>query len=165
MELWQKTKNDDVVKTTMDGDGQRMVTMVSNNYDDNNITKWSVSMNSTLMVCKKEENFFFFYFVFFKNSLIHFFNESCSLFLWSFVQRVDRDGNKEMIFEKMKKVKCLLIWSFFDKFTQGIRAIKKLKHKRRRRENNLDVDQCVDPWWVFNRRMSEIKSLGLQKFK
>ncbi len=65
MELWQKTKNDDVVKTTMDGDGQRMVTMVSNNYDDNNITKWSVSTNSTLMVCKKEENFFFFYFVFF----------------------------------------------------------------------------------------------------
>jgi hypothetical protein len=77
------------------------------------------------------------------------------------VQRVDRDGNKEMIFEKMKKVKCLLIWSSFDKFTQGIKAIK----KRRRRENNLDVDQCVDPWWVFNRRMSEIESLGLQKFK
>ncbi len=61
----------------------------------------------------------------------------------------------------MKKVKCLLIWSSFDKFTQGIKAIK----KRRRRENNLDVDQCVDPWWVFNRRMSEIESLGLQKFK
>jgi hypothetical protein len=31
------------------------------------------------------------------------------LFLWSFVQRASRNGNKEIIFEKMKKTKCLPI--------------------------------------------------------
>jgi len=28
----------------------------------------------------------------------------------------------------------------------------------------MDVDQCVDVWWVLNRHVSEIRSLGLQKF-
>jgi hypothetical protein len=46
--------------------------------------------------------------------------------------RAGRNGNREMIFEEMKKVKCLSIWSSFDKFTRGIKTIKKLKHKRRK---------------------------------
>jgi hypothetical protein len=37
-----------------------------------------------------------------------------------------------MIFEEMKKNKCLLIWSSFGKFAERSRAIKKLKNKRRR---------------------------------
>jgi hypothetical protein len=37
-----------------------------------------------------------------------------------------------MIFEEMKKAKCLPIWGSFDKFARRTRAIKKLKHKRRR---------------------------------
>jgi len=45
----------------------------------------------------------------------------------------------------------------------GIRATKKLKHKRRRGGTNLDVDQCIDVRWVLNRCVSEIGSLGLQK--
>jgi hypothetical protein len=53
------------------------------------------------------------------------------------VQRVNKNGNKEMIFEKMKKAKCLLIWSSSDKFARGIKATKKLKHKRRRRRRRL----------------------------
>jgi hypothetical protein len=48
------------------------------------------------------------------------------------VQIIDRDGNREMIFEEMKKAKCLSIWNFFDKFALGTRATKKLKHKRRK---------------------------------
>jgi hypothetical protein len=43
----------------------------------------------------------------------------------------------------------------------GIRAPKKLKHKRRRKGINLDVDQRVNVQQVFNRRESEIGSLGL----
>jgi len=49
------------------------------------------------------------------------------------VQRTDRDGNREMIFEEMKKAKCLPIWSSSGKFTQKTKTTKKLKHKRRRR--------------------------------
>jgi hypothetical protein len=48
------------------------------------------------------------------------------------VQKIGRDGNREMVFEEMKKTKCLPIWNFFGKFAQGTRATKKLKHKRRR---------------------------------
>jgi hypothetical protein len=33
----------------------------------------------------------------------------------------------------------------------------------KRRKINLDVDQCVDAWWVLRRCMNEIGSLGLQK--
>jgi hypothetical protein len=43
-----------------------------------------------------------------------------------------------MIFEEMKKAKCLPIWSSSDKFTQGTRVTKKLKHKRKR--GGMDVD-------------------------
>jgi hypothetical protein len=32
------------------------------------------------------------------------------------VQRADKDGNKEMIFEEIKKAKCLSIWNFSEKF-------------------------------------------------
>jgi hypothetical protein len=46
------------------------------------------------------------------------------------VQKVSRDGNREMMFEEMKKVKCLPIWSSSNKFAQRIRATRKLKHKR-----------------------------------
>jgi hypothetical protein len=28
----------------------------------------------------------------------------------------------------------------------------------------MDIDQCVDVWRILNRRVSEIGSLGLQKF-
>jgi len=79
----------------------------------------------------KEERIFFFYFVFF---LILFFVSSTDLATCSLYHscRADKDGNKEMIFEKMKKTKCLLIWSSSDKFAQRIRVTKKLKHKRRR---------------------------------
>jgi predicted transport protein len=45
----------------------------------------------------------------------------------------------------------------------GTRTTKKLKQKIRREGINLDVDQCVDLRWVFNKRVSEIGSLGLQK--
>jgi hypothetical protein len=48
------------------------------------------------------------------------------------VQRTNKDGNKEIIFEEMKKAKCLPIRSSFDKFARGTRASKKLKHKRRK---------------------------------
>jgi hypothetical protein len=48
------------------------------------------------------------------------------------MQRAGRNGNKEMIFEKMKKTKCVPIWSSSSKFAQKIRTTKKLKHKRRR---------------------------------
>jgi hypothetical protein len=48
------------------------------------------------------------------------------------VQKADRDGNREMIFEEMKKTKCLSIWSSSSKFVLGTRVTKKLKHKRRR---------------------------------
>jgi hypothetical protein len=37
-----------------------------------------------------------------------------------------------MIFEEMKKTKCLPIYSSSNKFARGIRTTKKLKHKRRR---------------------------------
>jgi len=42
------------------------------------------------------------------------------------MQRVGRDGNREMIFEEVKKIKCLPIWSSSDKFARGIKTIKKL---------------------------------------
>jgi hypothetical protein len=45
----------------------------------------------------------------------------------------------------------------------GTRTTKKLKQKIRREGINLDVDQCVNLRWVFNKRVSEIGSLGLQK--
>jgi hypothetical protein len=48
------------------------------------------------------------------------------------VQKANKNENKEMIFEEMKKAKCLLIWSSFGKFARGTRTTKKLKHKRRR---------------------------------
>jgi hypothetical protein len=39
---------------------------------------------------------------------------------------------------------------------------KKVKaQKKKRRKINLDVDQCIDARWVLNRRISEIRSLGL----
>jgi hypothetical protein len=47
------------------------------------------------------------------------------------MQRANKDGNREMIFEKMKKIKCLSIWNSSSKFAQRTRATKKLKHKRR----------------------------------
>jgi hypothetical protein len=28
----------------------------------------------------------------------------------------------------------------------------------------MDVDKCVDAWRAFSKRLSEIRSLGLQKF-
>jgi hypothetical protein len=37
-----------------------------------------------------------------------------------------------MIFEEMKKAKCLSIWNSFDKFALRSKIIKKLKHKRTR---------------------------------
>jgi heme-degrading monooxygenase HmoA len=37
-----------------------------------------------------------------------------------------------MIFEEMKNVKCLSIWSSSNKFAQGTKATNKLKHKRRK---------------------------------
>jgi hypothetical protein len=37
-----------------------------------------------------------------------------------------------MIFEEMKKAKCLPIWSYFDKFAQGTITTNKLNHKRKR---------------------------------
>jgi hypothetical protein len=40
-----------------------------------------------------------------------------------------------MIFEKMKKAKCLPIWSSSHKFAQGTRATKKLKHKKEEEED------------------------------
>jgi len=46
------------------------------------------------------------------------------------MQRASRDGNREMIFEKMKKTKCLSILSSSGKFAQRTRATKKLKHKK-----------------------------------
>jgi hypothetical protein len=49
------------------------------------------------------------------------------------VQRANKDENREMIFEEMKKTKCLPIWNSLGKFAQGTRATKKLKRKRRRR--------------------------------
>jgi heme-degrading monooxygenase HmoA len=49
------------------------------------------------------------------------------------MQKANRDGNRKMMFEEMKKTKCLSIWSSSGKFAQGTRARKKLKHKRRRR--------------------------------
>jgi hypothetical protein len=51
------------------------------------------------------------------------------------VQRTNKDGSREMIFEEMKKSKCLMIWSSVGKFAQGIRATKKLKHEIRRGGN------------------------------
>jgi hypothetical protein len=48
------------------------------------------------------------------------------------MQRASRDGNRKMIFEEMKKAKCLSIWSSFDKFARGTRATKMLKHERKR---------------------------------
>jgi hypothetical protein len=53
------------------------------------------------------------------------------------VQRADRDGNREIIFEEMKKAKCLPIWSSSGKFAQRTRTTKKLKHKRRKRRGRL----------------------------
>jgi len=45
------------------------------------------------------------------------------------VQRVNTNGNRGMIFEKMKKAKSLLIWSSFNKFARRIKTLRKLKHK------------------------------------
>jgi hypothetical protein len=45
-----------------------------------------------------------------------------------------------MIFEEMNKAKCLPIWSSSGKFAQITKTTKKLKHKRRRKETNLNVD-------------------------
>jgi hypothetical protein len=42
---------------------------------------------------------------------------------------------------------------------------KKIKAQKKKKEKtNMDVDQCVDVRWVLNRHVSEIGSLGLQKF-
>jgi hypothetical protein len=35
--------------------------------------------------------------------------------------------------------------------------------KKKRRKTNLDIDQCIDIWWVLNKHVMEIKSLSLQK--
>lgn len=147
--------NDDIDETTMDN-GQwwrQMVTMMDDDddYDDDcngpwlrrttttmdhngdNVIERSMFVNFVVMVCRRKRIIFFFYFVFFfKNYLFCFFKRSYSLFLWSFVQRANTDGNRGMIFEKMKKVESLSIWSSFDKFAWGTRAPRKLKHKRRR---------------------------------
>jgi heme-degrading monooxygenase HmoA len=39
-----------------------------------------------------------------------------------------------MIFEEMKRAKCLSIWNSSSKFAQGTKTTKKLKHKRKRGE-------------------------------
>jgi Flp pilus assembly protein TadG len=72
------------------------------NYDGdgNDVTERSASTSFVAMASKREEKFFFLLLrVFFNYYFIRFFNESWSLFLWSFVQRAGRDGNRKMIFE------------------------------------------------------------------
>jgi hypothetical protein len=57
------------------------------------------------------------------------------------MQRASRDGNRELIFEEMKKAKYLLIWSSSNKFAQGTRTTKKVKaQKKKRRKTNMDVN-------------------------
>jgi hypothetical protein len=109
--------------------------IVSDNNDDNDdVAEWSTSVSFATIMCRRENNFFFlllFIFYFLKKNLL-FFNKSYSLFFLSFVHRTGRDGNRKIIFEEMKKIKCLSIWSSFRKFARGTRTTKKLKHKRKR---------------------------------
>jgi hypothetical protein len=101
----------------IDGDDKGRQMAMDGNCDGDCAVAQSASMSFGAMACRRENNYFFLLHVFlYLNSLFHFFNGSCSLFFLSFVQRVGRDGNKEMMFEEMKKAKCLPIWSSFDKF-------------------------------------------------
>jgi hypothetical protein len=87
-------------------------TVTDREYNSDDVVKQFASASSTIMACRKKKRrifFFYFMFLFLKHYFLRFFNGSCSLFLWSFVRRTDINGNKEMIFEEMKKVKCLLI--------------------------------------------------------
>jgi hypothetical protein len=88
---------------------RRMATTTNNDYDGSQRWRHCRTIHVRELcnngVLKKRKKFFSstLCFLFILNSLLYFFNESCSLFLWSFVQRANRDGNREMIFEKWRK--------------------------------------------------------------
>jgi len=64
-------------------------------------------MSFVVMACRRKERILYLYlYIFF----LCFFNKSCNLFFWSFVQKINKDGT---------------------------RATKKLKHKRRRGRTNM----------------------------
>ncbi len=126
-DIWQEM-------TIMTNDGRWRTAIIMDN-NGNSVIKQSAFASSVTMVCKREErNFFLLFRVFFFNSFFRFFNRSCSLFLWSFMQRIGKNGNRIMIFEEMKKAKCLSIQSSSNKLAWKTKVTKKLKHKRKRRK-------------------------------
>jgi hypothetical protein len=75
---------------------------MNNNYNDDDTIEWSTSTSFAKNAMQKRKEIIFFptLWCFFNYSFLRFFNGSCSLFLWSFMQRTNIGGNKEMIFEE-----------------------------------------------------------------